>query len=99
MSETEFPSEMVSRTGCQLLCDVSNVVVSAHNMAYDAHDYIDDFPADAVREIHLGGYTPEEDVATPGGELWIDTHAAAIAADDRGICMHMRYGASVRSQR
>jgi uncharacterized protein (UPF0276 family) len=79
MSETEFLSEIVRRTGCQLLCDVSNVVISAHNMGFDAHRYIDSFPADAVGEIHLGGYTPEEDEGTPGSDLWIDTHAAAIA--------------------
>src|SRR5262245_24851034 len=80
MPETEFLSELVRRTGCKLLCDVSNIVVSAHNMSYSAYLYIDDFPADAIEEIHLGGYTPEEDEATPDGELWIDTHAAAIAA-------------------
>jgi uncharacterized protein (UPF0276 family) len=80
MPETEFLSELVRRTGCQLLCDVSNIVVSAHNISYSAYCSIDDFPADAIGEIHLGGYTPEEDEATPGGELWIDTHAAAIAA-------------------
>jgi uncharacterized protein (UPF0276 family) len=79
MRETEFLSEIVRRTGCHLLCDVSNVVVSAHNMGYDPYEYIDDFPADAIREVHLGGYTPEEDEATPGAELLIDTHAAAIA--------------------
>ena len=80
MPETEFLSEIVRRTGCKLLCDVSNVVVSAHNMSYNAYRYIDDFPADAIGEIHLGGYTAEEDEATPESELWIDTHAAAIAA-------------------
>ena len=79
MTEPEFLCEMVRRTGCQLLCDVSNVVVSAHNMNYDPYRCIDDFPADAVREIHLGGYTPEEEECTPGSELWIDTHAAAIS--------------------
>jgi uncharacterized protein len=80
MRETEFLSELVRRTGCKLLCDVSNIVVSAHNMNYSAYHYIDDFPAGAIEEIHLGGYTPEEDEATPDSELWIDTHAAAIAA-------------------
>jgi uncharacterized protein len=80
MPETEFLSELVRRTGCELLCDVSNIVVSAHNMGYNAYRYIDDFPADAIGEIHLGGYTPEDDEATPDSELWIDTHAAAIAA-------------------
>ena len=28
----------------------------------------------------LGGYTAEEEDGSPSGELWIDTHAAAIAA-------------------
>src|SRR5437667_10268781 len=79
MNEADFLGELVLRTGCQLLCDVSNVVVSAHNMGFDPYPYIDDFPADAIREVHLGGYTPEEDEATPGAELLIDTHAAAIA--------------------
>jgi uncharacterized protein (UPF0276 family) len=80
MPETEFLSELACRTGCKLLCDVSNVVVSAHNMSYSAYRYIDDFPADAIAEIHLGGFTKEQDESTPGSELWIDTHAAAIAA-------------------
>ncbi|PYS04612.1 MAG: hypothetical protein DMG15_00625 [Acidobacteria bacterium] len=79
MRETDFLSELVQRTACQLLCDVSNVVVSAHNMDFDPYQYIDDFPAGAVREVHLGGYTPEADEATPSAELWIDTHAAPIA--------------------
>src|SRR5262249_2928697 len=80
MPETEFLSELVCRTGCGLLCDVSNIVVSAHNMGYSPYRYIDDFPTAAIAEIHLGGYTPEQDEGSPEGELWIDTHAAAIAA-------------------
>src|SRR5262249_45781017 len=79
LKETEFLRKLVQQTGCQLLLDVSNVVVSAHNMGFDAHQYIDDFPADAIVEMHLGGFTPEGDEAKPGAEVWIDTHAAAIA--------------------
>src|SRR6266571_1729614 len=79
IAETEFLAEIAVRTRCQLLCDVSNVVVSAHNMGYDPYDYIDRLPSERISEIHLGGYTPEEDEATPGAELLIDTHAAPIA--------------------
>ena len=79
IAETEFLAEIAARTGCRLLCDVSNIVVSAHNMGYDPYDYIDRFPFEKISEIHLGGYTPEEDEATPGAELLIDTHAAPIA--------------------
>jgi hypothetical protein len=79
MTETEFLCELVNRTQCMLLCDVSNVYVSAHNMGFDAREYLNSLPADAIAELHLGGYTPEEDPANPGRELLIDTHAAAIA--------------------
>ncbi len=78
MSEAQFLTQLVTRTGCRLLCDVSNVYLSAHNMGYDSREYLDSLPADAIAELHLGGYTPEEDEAKPGSEVWIDTHAAAI---------------------
>jgi uncharacterized protein len=79
MSELEFLNELVCRTGCRLLCDVSNVYLSAHNMRYDARAFIDGLPANAIAELHLGGFTPEDDEATPGALLLVDTHARPIA--------------------
>lgn len=79
MSEVEFLGELVGRTGCRLLCDVSNVYLSAHNMGYDARRYIDGLPVEAIGEVHLGGFTPEADEAQPGAELLVDTHATAVA--------------------
>lgn len=79
MNEVEFLCELVHRTGCQLLCDVSNVHLSAHNMGYDAYRYIDGLPAEAIGELHLGGFTAEEDDANPGAQLLVDTHATVVA--------------------
>lgn len=79
MTEVEFLSELVGRTGCRLLCDVSNVHLSAHNMGFDAFRYIDGLPADAIGELHLGGFAPEEDEGKPGATVLVDTHGAAIA--------------------
>lgn len=78
MPEPAFLGELVHRTGCRLLCDVSNVHLSAHNMGYDAYRYMDSLPAEAIDEIHLGGFTAEEDEANPGAEMWVDTHSARI---------------------
>jgi uncharacterized protein (UPF0276 family) len=78
MTEVEFLSELVRRTGCRLLCDVSNVYLSAHNMGYDAYAYLDGLPVDAVGELHLGGFTLEADDGDVGGTLLIDTHASPI---------------------
>jgi hypothetical protein len=79
MTELEFLNELVHRTGCQLLCDVSNVYLSAHNMGYDAYRFIDGLPVAAIGELHLGGFTAEEDEASPGATLFVDTHASTIA--------------------
>lgn len=81
MTETEFLNEMVTRTGCRLLCDVSNVYVSGHNMGFDPHAYLAALPPDAIDELHLGGFTPEDDDGAPGNPLLVDTHAAPVAPD------------------
>jgi uncharacterized protein (UPF0276 family) len=79
MTEIEFLNELVVRSGCLLLCDVSNVYLSSHNMGYDAYRYIDGLPKEAIAELHLGGFTPEDDEAQPGAVLLVDTHAAVVA--------------------
>lgn len=72
MTEPEFLSALVARTGCRLLCDVSNVYLSAHNMGYSAEAYLAELPAHAVAELHLGGFTREPEA--DGGTVIIDTH-------------------------
>jgi uncharacterized protein len=79
MNEVEFLSELARCTGCKLLCDVSNIYLSAHNMGFDRYAYIDALPPDAIGELHLGGFTAEDDDANPGADVLIDTHAARIA--------------------
>ena len=75
-SETGFLRELVRRTGCRLLLDVNNVAVSAHNLGLDAVAYLDDFPLDAVAEIHLAGHSADPLL---GEGLWIDSHDAPVA--------------------
>jgi uncharacterized protein len=79
MTELEFLNALVYRTGCQLLCDVSNVYLSAHNMEYDPYTFADGLPVTSIAELHLGGFTQEDDEANPGTTLLVDTHASAIA--------------------
>jgi uncharacterized protein len=77
MSEVEFLSEIVRRTGCGLLLDVNNVFVSATNHAYDAVEYLDAFPAEHVGEIHLAGFVEDRDDG--GDRLLIDAHGTSVA--------------------
>lgn len=76
MTETQFLGEVVARTGCRLLCDVSNIHVSAHNLGYDARRYVDELPGAAIGEFHLGGF--EMEAEDGGTEVIIDTHARPI---------------------
>jgi uncharacterized protein len=78
MTEAEFLAQLAESTGCRLLCDVSNVYVSAMNMGYDPYAYIDGLPFDAVDQLHLGGYTGEAQ-HDGSGELLIDAHSSAIS--------------------
>lgn len=78
MTETAFLAELVQRTGCRLLCDVSNVHVSAQNLGYDAFRYIDEFPAEAVGEMHLGGFVIEDEDGPVPTQVLVDTHSRPI---------------------
>jgi len=71
MTEWEFIGEMSRRTGCGLLLDVNNIVVSASNNGFDIDDFLDGIPFDRVRQIHLAGHAP-------GNGLLIDTHDAPV---------------------
>jgi uncharacterized protein (UPF0276 family) len=75
--EVDFLTEISKRTGCGLLLDINNVFVSARNHATRPLAYLDSFPLDRVKEIHLGGYHEETDDA--GAPLLIDSHGSPIA--------------------
>jgi hypothetical protein len=75
--EVDFLKEVSTRTGCGLLLDVNNVFVSANNDGTQPLSYLDSFPLDRVKEIHLGGHDEETDDA--GAPLLIDTHGTPVA--------------------
>lgn len=76
MSEPEFLTQMVLRTGCGLLLDISNVHVSANNLDTDATAYLDALPTAAIGEIHLAGHSPDPEW---GDALLVDSHGAPVS--------------------
>jgi len=74
--EPQFLAEVVHRTGCGLLLDINNIVVSAANHAGDAMAYLHALPLRQVGEIHLAGHAIHRDAA--GGEVLIDTHDRSV---------------------
>lgn len=76
--EADFLTELVRRTGCGLLVDLTNVAVSANNLGFDPFAYVDALPADAVGEIHLAGFRADPRL---GDKLLIDSHDTRVPAD------------------
>ena len=74
ISEPEFLTEVVRRTGCGILCDVNNIYVSARNFGFDPIAYLDVLPIEAIGEIHLAGHHAAEDV-----DILIDDHGSRVA--------------------
>jgi len=73
--EAEFLAALVHRTGCGLLLDVNNLVVSAHNCGLDIARWLATVPGDAIGEIHLAGHSPQDIVGMP---MLIDSHGAPV---------------------
>lgn len=75
--EIDFLIELTRRTGCGLLLDINNVVVSAANLGFDPHSYIARFPLHLVGEIHVAGHDLIHTSA--GRPLLIDGHGAPVS--------------------
>lgn len=76
-TETEFLNELVERTQCGLLLDINNIAVSAHNLGYDAHAYIDDINSNGcVKQFHLAGY--QVNTLENGETVYLDTHGKPV---------------------
>jgi uncharacterized protein (UPF0276 family) len=75
-SEPEFLGEISRRTGCGLLLDINNIVVSMANHGGDAMTYLKALPLRAVREIHLAGHAAHRTAS--GAEVLIDTHDRCV---------------------
>lgn len=76
-AEADFLTAVVRQTGCGLLLDVSNAVVSCTNHQCDLYRYLNALPLDAVGQIHLAGFACDQD--SMGEALLIDSHDDAIA--------------------
>lgn len=79
LTEAEFLSALVARTGCRLLYDLNNLYVSACNLGEDPAAALFAIPAEAVAEIHLAGHACKR--LDDGTEIRIDDHGAAVSPE------------------
>ncbi len=93
MDEVDFLKAVLDRTGCGLLCDVTNLYTNAVNHGKDLNEVFNRFPWDRVVQLHFaGGHWHDGSLidshahATPP-EVWGVLEAAVSRAPVRGIIL------------
>lgn len=71
MPEWEFLSEVARRSGCFILLDLNNVVVSAHNHGFLPARYLEGIEPERVRQFHLANHSD-------AGTHKFDDHRGAV---------------------
>lgn len=87
MEEADFLAELVARSGCGLLLDLNNVVVSQRNRGDSPARYLDRYPLHAVDEIHLAGHAIE--TLEDGTRLRIDDHGSPVGDEAWQLYAHV----------
>lgn len=75
LSEPEFLTMLLEKTGANLLIDVNNLVVSAKNIEVDLDHYLQSIPIERVKEIHIAGHFIDSAIHPP---LTIDGHSTNV---------------------
>ncbi|MDG1582749.1 DUF692 domain-containing protein [Pseudomonas sp. GOM6] len=72
LDEVQFVRAVLEEADCQLLLDLNNVFVNAHNFGFDAVEYVAAMPSERIAYLHMAGHFDES------AQLKIDTHGAPV---------------------
>jgi uncharacterized protein (UPF0276 family) len=93
MDEIEFLEAVVARTGCGLLCDVTNLYTNAVNHGVDLSEVLDRWPWEHVVQLHFAGgqwldgaLVDSHSGPTPP-EVWNVLEVAVARAPVKGIIL------------
>lgn len=75
MTEPCFLTRLTEITGCGLLLDINNIVVTTGNLGGDPRAWLAQIEPDRVGEIHLAGHATE---IHDSGPLYIDDHGSPV---------------------
>ena len=75
LSEPDFLAELARRSGCGLLLDVNNIVVTAHNLRLDPLAWLKSLPGEAITQYHLAGHAAND---ADGVAILIDDHGSRV---------------------
>ncbi len=70
-TEWDFLQAVSDRSGCQILLDLNNLYVNAHNHRFDSSMFLEKIPTQIIGQVHLAGYTDM-------GTHLFDTHSKPV---------------------
>ncbi len=73
--EEDFITEIIKKTGCLLLLDITNLMINSKNKKFNPNSFLKKIPFDSIAYIHIAG-------GTQRGEIVIDTHGEAVPQSD-----------------
>ncbi|MDL2198008.1 DUF692 domain-containing protein [Halopseudomonas aestusnigri] len=94
LPEAEFLAALVQRSGCGLLLDLNNLLISCHNNGGRVDSYLQTIPLDDVGEVHLAGHSVKP--VANGGTLLIDDHGSAVDSATWALYSHFLHIAGSR---
>jgi uncharacterized protein len=74
LTEAQFLTEILDRTGCQLLLDIANVYANARNRHEPPAALLDELPLERIAYVHVAG-------GTMAGGYYHDTHTDPTPPD------------------
>lgn len=77
--EPEFLAELCARSGCGLLLDINNILVSSTNLRFDPEQWLEAVDSSLVEEIHVAGHSIRE--LEPGLSIAVDDHGSPVSED------------------
>lgn len=79
LAESAFIDRALADARHHLLLDLHNLVVTAHNVGFDARDWLDALDLSHVIEIHVAGGDQSDPAWLASGRVFrLDSHAAAV---------------------
>jgi uncharacterized protein len=93
MTEAQFISRVLERSGCYLLLDVNNLYTNSVNFHFDPYRFLEEIPLDRVVQMHIAGGHWEDDVLEDGHDAPVPEPVWSLAeyvigqADVHGVLL------------